>query len=256
MLKSKILIIGGLTLATGVAAAGVVGLPVGQPAELPVRKNATMPTNTRRIWIINNDNWWTDNDYYVYAWNATNNYTSAAVNIVLNSGEGGYFHGLGYCDITMSSATSAISVIVRDGGTDWGSKNQTVTVNLPAFGDEDTIWLNSGLTWNEKELRNDRNASIGTTNGFSAAQLATIMDNYVTCSTANTNGYNAIPQLETNFFAKTDADILSSSEGMTDYNWPAYDGAGKSYEGLPKDTATTLGNKIAKMRAMYAANKD
>ncbi len=178
---------------------------------------ATMPSNTRRIWIINNDNWWTDNDYYAYAWNAKGNATSSTVHMVLTDA----YHGIGYVDIELEDATSAIDVIVRDGGTDWGNDNQTITVSLPAFGGADTIWLNSGVTWNGS--RNDRNASVGTTNGFNAIQLHWILVNggFDTCSPANTNGYNAYPQMKTNIFDKTDVDltgeIVSETYSVQDY---------------------------------------
>ena len=216
MISKKILVL----LALAPITAGVVTVAaVNSASALNKVDAATMPSNTRRIWIINNDNWWTDNDYYAYAWNAKGNATSSAVNIVLSDA----YHGFGYVDIELEDATSAINVIIRDGGTTWGNNNQTVTVALPAFGGADTIWLSSGVTWNGTDNRNDRNASAGTTNGFSAIQLHWILVNghFDTCSAANTNGYNAYPQMKTNIFDKTDVDltgeIVSGTYSVQDY---------------------------------------
>ena len=174
------------------------------------KATATAPTNTRRIWIINNDNWWTDNDYYVYAWNSNGSTNSSAVTMVL----GGYYHGLGFVDITLAGATTELSVIVRDGYTDWGNNNQTVTINLGILGDGndnegDTIWLNSGVTWNYQDNRNDRNASTGITTGFAADELATIFTKgeYIPCNASNQFGYNSYYQMNKNFYGPTDADL-------------------------------------------------
>lgn len=166
------------------------------------RTKAAAPTNTRRVWIINNDNWWTDNNFYLHAWNANGNVTTGKVTNVLSD----YFHGLGYIDVTLAGAASSLNVIVRNG--DWGNYNQTVSLSLPALGGEDTIWMNSGTTWADD--RHNRNASVGTTSGFSGAQLAVIMSKYDTCSSANTNGYNSYPQMETNFFLKTEQSAFST----------------------------------------------
>ena len=216
MLSKKILTF----LAILPATAGVVTVAAVNASPINLRQvSAAAPTNTRRVWIINNDNWWTDNDYYVYAWNASGNNTSSAVHMVLTDA----YHGVGYCDIELTNATSEIHVIVRDGGQDWGSNNQTVTIDLPAFGGGDTIWLNSGVTWNSKDNRNDRNASAGITNGFSAIQMHWILVNggIDTCAATNTNGYFAYPQMNKNFFEPTDVDltgeIVSGSYSVQDY---------------------------------------
>ena len=218
-----------LVLGISLSTIGLVGATVG--ASLVNNRfdggllaaNAEVPTNTRRIWIRNNDNWWTDNDYYAYAWvgegGSGNDTTSAAVHMVLTD----YYYGLGYVDITLPNATSGIKVIIRDGGTSWGNNNQTVTVTLGEFGTGDVIHLNSGVTWNGADNRNDRNASVGTTDGFSAQQLKWILINggIDTCSSANTNGYNAYPQMNVNFFEPTNVDltgeIVSDTYSVQDY---------------------------------------
>ena len=177
---------------------------------------AAAPTNTRRIWIIDNNgnssdtSWWTGSTLYVYYWNANGNGTAKVTEEVLSD----YYKGLWYVDITLTAATTSLNVIVRVGNDsgvyDWGNNNQTFTQPLGSFGDEDTIWLNNGVSWDSSENRNSRQASIGTTNGFSAAQLAVIMSKYNTCSSANTNGYNAYPQLNVNFIEKTDSSAFST----------------------------------------------
>ena len=168
------------------------------------KAKATPATNTRRIWIINNDNWWTENTFYVYAWRGdlaeATPYSSDPVTSVLSD----YYHGLLYADIEYDSATTDLKVIVRYSGTEWGDYNQTVTLSLGTLGTADTIYLNSGSTQNpDANNKLSRNASIGVTNGFSGEQLAVIMSKYNTCSSASSNGYNAFPQLKTNFFDNT-----------------------------------------------------
>lgn len=165
---------------------------------------AAAPTNTRRVWILNNDNWWIDNNFYVYAWNANGNDTTSKVTNVLSD----YYYGLGYCDVTLTGATTDLKVIIRNGN--WGDYNQTVTIDLGEFGSDDVVWMNSGSTWNSTDNRNDRNASHGTTTGFSGAQLAVIMSKYDTCSSNNTNGYHAYPQVKLNFIDETSTSALST----------------------------------------------
>ena len=56
-------------LATTALGAGAVTVVASNNVKKFEPTNAAAPTNTRRIWIINNDNWWTDNNYYVHAFN-------------------------------------------------------------------------------------------------------------------------------------------------------------------------------------------
>lgn len=165
--------------------------------------NATAPTNTRRIWILNNDNWWTDNNFFVHAWNDNGNVDTAKVTNVLSD----YYHGLGYVDVTLAGATTSLKIQVVNS---WGDYGQTVTLELPAFGGADVVWMNNGGTWDSAHNRNDRNAELKATTGFSGAQLGVIMSKYDSCSDANTNGYNAYPQVNTNFVIPTDDDQLDS----------------------------------------------
>ena len=208
-------------LAVAPITAGVVALAATQQkARLDKADAAAMPTNTRRVWIINNDNWWVENELYVEAKNnLEETATSAKVTSVLNNGD--YYYGLIYADITVANATSAIDVRVRYYGTGLGNYNQTIWLHLPAIGGEDVVWMNSGST--EEEGRQCRNASLGTTNGFSAAQLCGVLVNggFDTCSSANTNGYNSYPQMKTNFYDKTGVDltttIVSGEYSVQDY---------------------------------------
>lgn len=180
---------------------------------------ATAPTNTRRIWIIDNNDlsnndtkWWTGSTMYVHVWTSNPSvYSEFKVNDeVCND----YYKGLWYVDVTFENATTSLNVIVRIGNSEgpysWGDNNQTFTQPLDEFGEADTIWLNGGVTHDDVEGRNSRSASIGTTNGFSGAQLAAVMSHYHTCSSTNTDGYNAYPQLKTNFLDKTDASVFST----------------------------------------------
>ena len=215
MISKKILVL----LALAPVTAGVVTVAaVNSASALNKVDAATMPTNTRRIWVLNNDDWWTDNNYWIYAWNDSGSYGSTAttkINMVLTD----LHHGLGYADITLTNATSAFKLRVVNS---WGDYGQTVTLNIPAIGGEDLVWMNSGGTWDGNEKRNDRNASLGT-KGVSAAQMHYIFTNglFNPCSTNNTNGYNSYPQMYTDFYQPTDADltqeIVSGSYTVQNY---------------------------------------
>ena len=114
--------------------------------------------------------------------------------------------------------------------------------------------MNSGVTWDGQASRNSRNASIGTTNGFNASELSTILAGYNTCDATNTYGYNAYPQLKKNFFDKCQASVLSSTSTLQDYDYAAYVTNGKSYDGINKDSTSRIVDKIAWMKAMFEAN--
>lgn len=189
----------------GLGSAVALGVSSGSNVKF-LSASATAPTNTRRIWILNNDNWWTDNNYWVYAWNDNGNYGSSSttkINMVLPS----YYHGLGYADITLTDAANSLKVRIVNS---WGDYGQTVVLNLPALGGEDVIWMNSGGTYDSTEKRNDRNASLGATNGFNGSEFTTLLNEYDTCSSANTNGYNAYPQVK-----KVFADPTNDSSAFT-----------------------------------------
>ena len=108
----------------------------------------------------------------------------------------------------MAGATTSLNLRIVHGN--WGSESQTQALTLPAFGSDDVVWMNSGLIWDSSENRNDRKASLGTTTGFSGEQLGVVMSKYDSCSDANTNGYNAYPQVNTNFIVPTDDDQLDT----------------------------------------------
>ena len=200
----------------GLGSAVALGVSSGNNVKF-LSVSATAPTNTRRIWIVDNNgddgnsSFWTGKTMYAYAWTTQNNGVTVKVtNKVLDD----YSRGLWYVDVSLeNAATDALKVIIRigddNGAYAWGNNNQTFTQSLPAFGEEDTIWLNNGVTYDDGSGRNSRNASIGTA-GCSAAQLAVVMSKYNTCSTANTNGYNAYPQVDTNFIKTSDASVMST----------------------------------------------
>ena len=213
-----------------------------------IQTRAAAPTNTRRIWILNNDNWWTDNNFYVHAWNASGNCDTAKVTNILTD----YYHGFGYVDVALTNATSSLSVQVVNS---WGDYGQTVTLTLPAFGGEDVIWMNSGGTWDSDHNRNDRNASLGTSNGFNAGQLAAILAKYNTCSDSNTYGYNAYPQLKKNFFDKCADNVLTSTTTLADYDYDEYIQANKDYDQINKDHTSTVADKVAGLEYWYNLNK-
>lgn len=217
----------GLSIAT--IGVGAISFGVVSTNNLSINlANAEGPTNQRRIWIINNDNWWTDNKYCAEVSNGVSTVFTAKVEIVLSD----YYKGLGFVDVDITNATSALSVkIFYDvDNHSYADYNQTVSLSLPALGGEDVIWMNSGHT--AEGGYECRNASLGTTNGFSGDQLGVILSKYDTCSNAVTNGYNAFPQLKTNFFDKTDSGAFDAKVyGQDVYTCRDYaDGMSERYE--------------------------
>lgn len=205
---------GAIALSTGIAilSQSTSGLKFSSPRI----SYAAAPTNQRRVWLIDNNgnsgdtSWWTGSTMYIYYWNASGSGEIKVSEEVLSD----YYKGLWYVDISLANVTTSLNVIVRvgndSGAYNWGNNNQTFTQPLGALGEADSIWLNNGVTWDSSEGRNSRQASIGTTNGFSGDQLAVVMSKYDTCSSNTTNGYNAYSQMKTNFFDKTDSSAFST----------------------------------------------
>ena len=189
--------------------------------------SAAVPTNTRRVWVIDNNNlddgntnWWTGSTLYADVEGVSG---SIKATKVLDD----YYKGFWYFDVTVANATTGLNVIMRVGDNSapyaMGNNNQTFTQPLGEFGEADTIWLNGGVSWDQANNRKSRSASIGTTNGFSGAQLAALLSHYDTCSSSNTDGFNAYPQLETNVFLKTAQSAFSTPVlGDTDYTCQDY----------------------------------
>ena len=175
---------------------------------------AAAPTNQRRVWVVDNNgsssetSWWSSHSLFLHYWNDRGGGEIKANEKVLSD----YYKGLWYFDVSLEDVTTSLRLIVRVGDDEpmsWGDNNQTFTLELGAIGTADTIWLNDGVSMDYKENHNSRNASIGTTNGFSGAQLAVVMSKYNTCSSNTTNGYNAYSQMKTNFFDKTESAAFS-----------------------------------------------
>ena len=208
-------------LGLSITAVGISAVSLGVASTNKTSLNtvsASAPTNQRRIWIINNHDWWVDNNFFVYAWNDSGDCNTAKVTNVLAQYD--YYHGFGYVDVSLTNATSAFKLRVVNS---WGDYGQTVVLNIPALGGEDVVWMNSGNTWDATENRHDRDASLGTTNGFNGGQLAFILSKFDTCSDAVTNGYNAYPQLKPNFFDKTSSSVFSTEiPGDEDYTIQDY----------------------------------
>ena len=205
-----------LGLSMSVVGAGAVGFGVVASNKQNLKAaTAEVPTNQRRVWIVDNNgdssdtNWWTSSTMYAYAWNENGNVTVKCENKVLDD----YGCGLHYVDITLAGATEALNVIVRigndEGPYNWSGNNQSFAQSLGKLGTEDVIWLNNGVSWNGTDNRNDRNSSKGTA-GCNAAQLAVVISKYDTCSDAVTDGYHAYPQVFTDFYQPSDASTYST----------------------------------------------
>ncbi len=220
-------------LGLSITAVGISAVSLGVASTNKTSLNtvsAAAPTNQRRIWILNNDNWWVDNIYGVEVSNGVDKVYTSAVDVVLPS----YYHGFGFVDVSIANATSALSVRVlyNAANHEYSENNQTVELNLPAFGGADVIWMHSGTVMDSGISYNCRNATVGTTNGFGGTELGKVLAKYNTCSSATTNGYNAFPQLKTNIFDKTDSGAFDALvEGQSTYTCRDYaDGMKTRYE--------------------------
>lgn len=225
---------------------------------------AAAPTNTRRIWLVNNGgyntdvNWWTKENLVVHVYHEGQNDAIDVKGATLAATD--YYQGLWYVDVELANVTTSIKVIVGqdldDSGIeiDWGNNNQTGALELPAFGtDADVIWLQDGNWWDSEEKRNSRNANV-TTAGLGGSQLAEVLSGYKTCDPSNTNGYNAYPQLEKSILDACSAEAKAYSTSFADYDYDAYVQAGKSYEGMSKTSTSTVASKIAGLEYWYDYN--
>lgn len=263
--KSKIILIAGL------ASVGLVSVTLGvaatadiKPVDIVRRHNATMPTNTRRIWLVNNhgDNsdlsWWTNANLVVHVWNASGTIDVKGATVVLGSDY--YKGGLVYVDITLTNATGELHAIVGqdlngNGEISWGDNNQTQQVDLQAFGTSaDVIWLqNTRYQDSYQNNRWTRNANAAAA-GMSDTQLAAVLAKYNTCDVQNTYGYNGYPQLKKDFFDACDAAVLASTTTLADYDYEEYKAAGKDYSKIEKNHTSTVVDKIAGLKLMYESN--
>ena len=204
-------------------------------------------TITRRIWFVNNDNWWTADKLYVHAYGgslAADAWSGEASKIY-----DAYYYGLYYADITAKGIGSAITVQIKNGSGDT-DQFYTVGVSLPALSSKevDVVWLNSGLTDNH---RNANKKEAGGTSGF----VATILEHELTCDASYAYGYNAYPQLLANFITPSSGEITQYGEQtmVDDFSYEDYVANGKVYDDNINRTEDliNLNQKIAGLRSMY-----
>jgi|GEM_PF-3781901 len=231
-MKVKILgAMAGLSVASVGALAGVA--VANSAANLTPTKAETVQT-TRRIWVVNNDNWWVptleqSDSAHVYAFVDENDHDEFPINWIMTD----YSHGLGYVDIAIRFTT-----IIFKPAADWKNQSVNLTLSDPITklaNAGDVYYLNSGT--NESPNYN-RNVSKGTA-GMSSSQLAWFLSFFNTCSASYANGYNAYPQLMVDFYLASDEKARSGT--VTKDNEE------------PRDDIT-FAQKIGKMRELY--NKD
>lgn len=250
------------TLGAALLVGASLANPQGNITTFVNRKEAKQQTDfstetiKRRVYIVNNDNYWGSNwteanmaTLYVHAWSLKDdsNKTTAPVattllmdDVQINSVN----RNLYYADVEFKGAAHEIGVIV--------SINdqllvKTIDVSLPALNSAlgDVVYLNNGLT------DGNRNASVGSIGTFSEGNAAYFLSNYNTCSDAYTNGYNAYPQIVKDFYNIT---AVYGETPVKDYAYEDYVAAGKNYD-APElertDAATTISAKLAAMKSMY-----
>ena len=217
-------------MAVGAVAFATKGSALKYAANAEVVDFSTKDT-TRRVYFVNNDNWWTSDTLYVHAYGGSiaGDIWSGAATKMYDS----YNYGLYFADISGVGVGSAITVQIKN---DSGSTDDyyTVGVALPALSakSSDVLWLNSGLT------DGHRNASKGTAGGTSG-QVASFLNFVVTCSDSYANGYNAYPQLYANF--------IQPSQGELD----AYGNGTYVEDKDAEDHAYTVNQKIAELDKQY-----
>ena len=205
--------------------------------------NATV---TRRIWMVNQNNWsgW-NKQFFVHAWKTADN-TKNADSALAVSAYDTYYQGLFYTDVTFAGAGGEISIIIRGGDGSgnvlgWDNYNQTVTINLPSLSSNsgDVVWLDyASNVYNESEKRTDR--GIGSESikaaGLGSAEMAAILENYNSCEADYNTGYNAYPQLNKDFVVSSTLDLDTAVANQT-------------YQDKP--FATTIGSKLDQLSSMY-----
>ncbi len=224
-MKAKILgAIAGLSVASVGALAGVA---VANSATNLTPANAKTVQTTRRIWVVNADEWWVNN-VVVKAEGAAAEPEYVNVYWVYGS----YYYGLGYADIDSDNTSVAFKASETE-------TNMTASISLPdqidALDDSaDVFWLPNGLT------NGHRNCYVKTDGaGLGEAEMKILLSHFATCNTSFAYGYNAYPQLMVNFWNP------SSDDAKKGIVYPGNNEKGEQ---------TLKTDKIAKMRQMY--NKD
>lgn len=134
---------------------------------------------SKRIWVVNNDNWWTNN---IALWDATNSH-HYDMQMMCDDFE----HGLLYADVPVNCA----KIVLHNTENDWNM--QTYDIVLKSWGEEsDVVWLNSGND------NNHRPYSYGAAR-ISSANFAWLLSKIDSCDASYVDGYNAYPQLYWNF---------------------------------------------------------
>lgn len=233
-------------LGTGALGAGFFATQNSNFARVDAADFSNM-TITRRIWFVNNADWWTTNPLYVHAWGGsleTDQWSGVASKIYDS-----YYHGLYYADITAKGIGSAINVQIKNGD---GSESDYYTcgVALPALSSKeaDVIWMNSG-----KDGNGNRNASKGSAGGTSGF-VATILEHELTCDASYAYGYNAYPQLLVDFITPSAGEITQygNQTMVDDFSYEDYVENGKSYEDIDRtEDLINLNQKIDGLRSMY-----
>lgn len=259
MNKKRLIVSAGLTF-TGAAIALTLAFQSGKSFLLARPANAQVPvdfveeTVTRRIYFVNNDNYWGEGwteeamaQLYVHAWQESDGAYKTESLVPATRYMTDVLYGLYYADVTFAGAGDRIGMLIRT--TDnWDTGVQSNGAILPALwsSSPDVVYLNSGLTGGY------RNTSVGSLNVLGDGQMAYLLRNYQTCSAAYSDGYNAYPQVLKDFCPE--GKWYEGSTTVTDYDYDEYVANGKSYEGLEQNGSTTINDKLVEMKALYEAN--
>ena len=228
----------GLVVGLAASNSGLVESPIFGTRAARQVVDFSEETITRRIWIVNADDWhWSAHYAYVWTKGATKHETTVEIkNWVDFTGEDSYYAGIAYIDVTLEEGGNDLGVIVKN-TEDW-SGTSTVDNDLPAFtsSSADVIFLNSGTTGGK------RNSEVKAA-GMKTGQLVKVLNTISTCSANYQNGYNAYPQLNKDFFVPSATEIsqYGAQTDIPDLDSEFHDG----YK---------LTDKINKLESLYNAN--
>ena len=179
---------GAITGLSVVSVGALAGVAVAQNAGKFVATKAETVQTTRRIWVVNADNWWVK-DVQAHAFGSVEQYVT--VNWIYDT----FYKGLGYADIDSANTTIQFKPV-----SSWDNRTANITLDpqIDSLDDDpDVYWLYNGTT--KDGTVDARNYGTNTAT-LGEDELSTVLSHIDTCGTSYACGYNAYPQLMVNFW--------------------------------------------------------